>query len=188
MECVTSGWCQYPTFPGYGPSNHHTCEEVYVSNTPWRASDLLPQFYVWSEQFYPGPGCCRQTDVPIWAAAPSAVPAQVRVTPWDLGDPGPPRLIPFAIGFLQSPCQEDHWWHLVGRHDLANHSLCRDFDGTGVKVAHRWVPSSTPDVVLHMSQSVQLLWATRDLALVPWACGPTYSVLWHLHWHAHILC
>ena len=42
-----------------------------------------------------------------------------------------PSLLWIAIEFLSSPYWEDHWWHLVGRYDLANHSLCRDFDRMG---------------------------------------------------------
>ena len=71
--------------------------EVYVSNTPWRASSLLPLFYAWSEQFCPGPGHCRQTGVPIWAAAPWPVPALVWATPWGLRGLGPPRPILFGV-------------------------------------------------------------------------------------------
>ena len=99
MDCVTSGWHQYPSFPGYGPSHCHTCEEVYIGNTSWRVFNLSPLFYAWSEQFYPGPGHCGQTGVPIWAAALWLVPALVWATPWDLGGQGPLRPIPFWVWY-----------------------------------------------------------------------------------------
>ena len=38
-----------------------------------------------------------------------------------------PSLLGCAIGFLGSPCWDDHWWHLVGRGTPPNHSLCGDF-------------------------------------------------------------
>ena len=35
----------------------------------------------------------------------------------------------------------DHWWYLVGRNDLPNHSFCGYFHGTGAQVAQTdWYP------------------------------------------------
>ena len=41
MDCMIFGWHQCPAYPRDGPSCHCTYEEVCVSNTPWRESNLL---------------------------------------------------------------------------------------------------------------------------------------------------
>ena len=183
MDCATSRWHQYPASPVYGHSCHHTCEEIYIGNAPWRVSDLLPLFYAWSEQFFQGPGCCGQTGAPIWAAALWSLPAQALTTPWGLGGPGPPRPTsfgdcywipwksllggpPVALGWQAQPGQPQSLWAIQWNGSLS----CAD----------RWVLLRTPDVIVCGSLSAPLLQATGDLALVPLACGPTYSVLWHL--------
>ena len=55
-----------------------------------------------------------------------------------------PSLLGFVIGFFGSPHWEDHWWHLVCRCCLSNHSLGGHFHGMGTYVAqtnrYPWEP------------------------------------------------
>ena len=159
-DCVTSGWHEYPASPGYGSSCHHTYEEVYIGNSPWRATDLLPRFYVWSKQFCPGPGCCGQTGVPIWAATLWPVPVQAQTTIWGLGGPGPPRPISFGV------CYWIPWKSLLGGPPVAlgwqgqpaqPQSLWGFLQNGCLSCVNRWVPLRTQDEVLCRSPSVLLV-------------------------------
>ena len=103
---------------------------VYVSNSPWRASDLLTWSGAWSRMFYPGSDHCGQTGVPIWAGVPWAVLVLLQATPPSPGDSMPPgSILSGGVGGpSQSLHQEDHY-------DLANNGLGRDFYGVGPNVS-----------------------------------------------------
>ena len=102
MDCATCWMYQYPASPGYGPLHHHTCWEVYIGNTPWRTSNPLTLFCVWSEQFCPSPVHCMQTGAPIWAATPWPASALILAILEDLAGPGPARPILFVVLGLDS--------------------------------------------------------------------------------------
>ena len=48
-----------------------------------------------------------------------------------------PSLLGFLAWLFRSPGWMDNWWYLVGRDNLPNHSLCRNFHSTGTQVVQR---------------------------------------------------
>ena len=69
-----------------------------------------------------------------------------------------PSLLGIAVGLLWSPCWEGHWWHLVGRQDLAKpQSLWGFWWNRHLSCIDRWVLKRTLNVTLCRSQLAPLL-------------------------------